>query len=185
MDRDAARSKIRMTEAVKILTFRGTIRIRGINPYIAVSAARSAALKPGWRRPLPVLLRINGKPRDACRTNMMPAGDGSYYLYLNGKVRSGAAVNVGDVAQVELQFDKGYRNGPLHSMPGWFKQALQQNSSAQKNWDALTPSRKKEVLRYFAGLKSTEARARNLAKAMRVLSGETDRFMARTWQNGA
>ena len=169
---------------MRTLRFRGVIRIRGINPYIAISAVQAAALKPGWRKPLPVLLRINGKPSEACRTNMMPAGDGGFYLYLNGPVRSEAGVAVGDVVRVEVEFDGAYRNGPQHSMPAQFKEALKQNRVARENWDSLIPSRKKEVLRYFAGLKSAEARARNLEKAMRVLSGETGRFMARTWRGG-
>ena len=170
---------------MRTLRFRDSVRIRGINPYIAISASQAAALKPGWRKPLPVLLRINGKPADACRTNMMPAGDGDFHLYLNGRVRSEAGVRVGDVVQVELEFDGTYRNGPQHPTPAWFKRALKQNRVARTNWDALSPSRKKEVLRYFAGLKSAEAQARNLQKTMRVLSGETGRFMARTWKNGA
>jgi len=169
---------------MKSLKFRGTIQIRGINPYIGVSAAQSAALKAGWRKPLPVLLRINGKPDDACGTNMMPVGDGTFYLYLNARVRSEAEVGLGEVVRVELELDKGYRNGPLHPMPRWFEKALEKNSLAQKNWNALSPSRKKEILRYFAGLKSADAQTRNLAKAIRVLSGEAGRFMARAWRNG-
>lgn len=170
---------------MRTLRFQDTIQIRGINPYIAIGASQAADLKAGWRKPLPVLLRINGRPSDACRTNMMPAGDGGFYLYLNGQVRSEAGVKVGDLVHVELEFDETYRNGPQHRMPSWFKQALNQRPAAKKNWNALIPSRKKEVLRYFAGLKSTDARARNLEKAMRVLSGETGRFMARTWKDGA
>src|SRR6266436_6197896 len=105
-------------------TFKAVVKIRGINPFIAVSASRARALKPGWRKPLPVLLRINGKPADASRTNMMPAGDGSFYLYLNGAVRAEAGVSVGDLVHVEIEFDATYRNGPQHSMPSWLKQAL-------------------------------------------------------------
>jgi hypothetical protein len=41
------------------------------------------------------------------------------------------------------------------------------------------------VLRYFASLKSPQARARNLARAISMLSGVTGRFMARTWKNGS
>jgi uncharacterized protein YdeI (YjbR/CyaY-like superfamily) len=70
-------------------------------------------------------------------------------------------------------------------MPNWFRQALKSHSPAQRNWEALTPSRKKEILRYFATLKSPEARTRNVAKALKVLSGESGRFMAREWTNGS
>ena len=56
---------------------------------------------------------------------------------------------------------------------------------ALKNWKALIPSRRKEVLRYFARLKSPEARARNLERALHVLSGRKGRFVARAWDRGA
>jgi uncharacterized protein YdeI (YjbR/CyaY-like superfamily) len=65
-----------------------------------------------------------------------------------------------------------------------FEAALKQNPKAKANWDALIPSRQKEVLRYFAALKSEEAQKRNLEKVLYVLSGNEGRFMARTWKNG-
>src|SRR5579863_6857314 len=122
---------------MKPLTFQGVIEIRGVNPFVVVSTARVEALKPGWRRPLPVLMRINGKPVDSVRTNMMPAGGGSFYLYLNGVVRKAAGVDVGDRVLVEIGFDADYRNGPQHPMPAWFKNALKKNSRARKNWKLL------------------------------------------------
>lgn len=166
------------------LTLRRSVRIRGINPYVMVSGQQAAKLKPGWRKPLPVLVRINGKPEKAISTNMMPVGNGDFYLYLNRPMRKAATASVGDLVQVEIEVNASYRNGPQHLMPRWFRQALNGNSKASTNWTALPPSRKKEVLRYFAQLKSQEARDRNLKRAMQVLSGQTARFMARTWTNG-
>jgi hypothetical protein len=165
--------------------FTAVIEIRGINPFILVSAQRANAIKPGWRKPLPVLVRINGEPVKPWRINMMPVGDGSFYLYLHGDVRKASGTAVGDRVQVKIEFDPSYRNGPQHPMPRWFKQALAANSEAMKNWVALSPSRKKEILRYFSTLTSPEARARNLTRALHVLSGEPGRFMARTWKNGS
>jgi hypothetical protein len=54
-----------------------------------------------------------------------------------------------------------------------------------RNWDALIPSRQKEILRYFSWLKSDDAKQRNLEKAMHVLSGNEGRFMARPWKGGS
>ena len=173
------------TRPVATLRFTAIIRIRGINPFILVSAARANTIKPGWRRPLPVLVRINDKPEKAWRINMMPVGDGSFYLYLHGDVRKESGTKVGDHVRVEIDFDEGYRNGPLHPMPAWFKEALAGNPQAMKNWTALIPSRKKEILRYFSRLSSMDARGRNLDRALHVLSGRTGRFMARTWKNGS
>ncbi len=168
-----------------VLRFTSLIKIRDvINPYILVTATQARTIKPGWRKPLPVLVRINGKPAVPWRINMMPAGDGSFYLYLHGDVRRASGTKVGDRVRVEVGFDTRYRNGPQHPVPSWFKAALRKNSKAMKNWEALIPSRRKEILRYFAQLKSTEARERNLERALHVLSGRKGRFMARAWKQG-
>ena len=164
--------------------FTATIRIRSGNPYIPVDASRAATIKEGWRKPLPVRLRINGLPRKAWRVNMMPVGDGSFYLYLHGAIREASGTAVGDRVDVEVAFDPRYRGGPQHRMPLWFKRGFASNPQALKNWKALAPSRRKEVLRYFSRLVSAEGRARNLAKALHVLSGEPGRFMARAWNHG-
>ncbi|MDE2451131.1 MAG: hypothetical protein KGO22_19295, partial [Gammaproteobacteria bacterium] len=66
----------------------------------------------------------------------------------------------------------------------WFSDALRGDLRAKLNWGRLPPSRKKEILRYFAGLRSLEAKARNLTRAMVVLSGKPGRFMARSWTHG-
>ena len=139
----------------------------------------------GWRRPLPVLVRINDKPQVPWQINLIPAGNGDFYLYLHETVRKASGTSVGNRVSVELSFYAYYRSGPQHRMPQWFKQALYENPRALKNWTALVPSRKKEMLRYFSQLKSLDARTRNLSEALRVLSGEGDRFMARDWKDGS
>ena len=166
------------------MRFRSLMKIHGVNPYVLVSAERASKLQPNWRKPMPVLVQINGQPQEPWPINMMPIGDGSFRLYLHEKVRKSSSTGVGDRVEVEVRFDSKYKGGPAHPMPVWFRAALSKNSVARKNWEALIPSRKKEVLRYFASLKSAEARERNLARALRVLSGKGERFMARSWSEG-
>lgn len=167
------------------LRFRATIEIRGANPYVRVSARRAQVLQSGRRKPMPVLVRINGKPHRPWRINMMPAGDGSFYLYLHGEVRRASRTKVGETVSVSVRFDAAYRGGPMHPMPAWFRVPLLKNKKAEKAWNALSPSRKKEIVRYLAALKSEEARARNVARSLRMLSGTSGRFMGRAWRNGA
>ena len=100
----------------------------------------------------------------------MPVGDGTFYLYLHGEVRKASKTKVGDRVKVQVSFDSAYRNGPMHPMPSWFRSASRESSVASKAWKELPPSRQKEVLRYFANLKSRDARQRNLARAMSALS---------------
>jgi hypothetical protein len=168
-----------------VLRFTSLIKLREPNPYILVTRAQASSVKANWCKPLPVLVRINGKPAEPWRINMMPVGDGSFYLYLHGDVRKASDTKVGDRVQLEIGFDARYRNGPQHPVPLWFKAALQKNPRAMKNWEALIPSQRKEILRYFARLKSPEARGRNLERALYVLSGNRGRFMARAWNQGA
>ena len=114
----------------------------------------------------------------------MPVGDGRYYLYLHGPARKASKTGPGDRVQVEIRFDARYRSGPQHPVPAWFRAALSSHPRVRQNWTSLSPSRKKEVLRYFAHLKSFEARSRNLQRALRVLSGERGRFLGREWVGG-
>jgi uncharacterized protein YdeI (YjbR/CyaY-like superfamily) len=86
--------------------------------------------------------------------------------------------------QVKVQFNSAYKNGPPHAVPSWFRNALRKNNVANKNWEKLIPSRKKEILRYFASLRSPEAREGNLVRALQALSGKPTRFMARSWTKG-
>lgn len=171
-------------DEISLVRFSATIRIRGINPYVRVAAKFASQLKKNWRKPLPVLVRINQRPGRPWPMNLMPAGDGSFYLYLRESVRNASRSKVGDRVTVDLSIDGTHRAGLAHPLPGWFSAALDGNARARNAWDALVPSRKKEILRYFAMLKSPKAKARNLNRAMLALCGSEARFLARTWKDG-
>jgi hypothetical protein len=97
------------------MKFTAKILLKGINPYVLVSAARAARIKKNWKKPMPILVQVNGKPEPAWRINMMPAGDGSFYLYLAGVVRKASGTQVGDRVEISIAFDGGYKNGPQHN----------------------------------------------------------------------
>jgi hypothetical protein len=167
------------------LRFKARIEINGINPFVPVEPERAARLREGWRKPMPVLVQINGAPAEPWRINMMPRGDGGFFLYLHGVVREAAAgVGVGDEVEVSVAFDEAYRGGPAHPMPEAFAEGLARDKAATEAWDALTPSLRKEVLRRFDSVKSEDARARNIEAALAVLGGAAGRFMARDWKDG-
>ncbi len=163
------------------IVFTSTINKRGINPYVPVSAELATQLKESWRKPLPVLVQVNNTPEPPWPINMMPAGDGNFYLYLSGEVLKASNTQVGSVVEITLQFDENYKPGPADPMPIWFSEALEQNQLAKQRWSELTPSLQKEILRYMARLKSVEAQNRNTQLAIHVLSGGKGRFLARSW----
>lgn len=166
------------------LRFSATIDIRDGNPFVLVSQDKVQQLHADWHKPMPVIIQVNGVPKPPWHINMMPVGNGDFYLYLHGDVRTASQTKVGDVVEVSIEFDKEYINGPQHPMPDWFQIALDKNKTAKSNWEALIPSRQKEILRYFSWLKSDEAKTRNIEKAILVLSGKPGRFMARDWKDG-
>ena len=163
------------------LKFSSVIEINKVNPYVLIPASSAALIRKGWRKALPVCLRMNGMPKIPWRINLMPKGDGSFYLYPHGDVRKASGSKVGDTVSIELEFDLNYRSGPAHPMTKEFRDALSQNELASQAWSRLIPSRKKEILRYFHGLKTPEARARNIHRAIQALSGGTERFLERIW----
>jgi hypothetical protein len=163
------------------MKFRAKMEINGVNPYVLVTAERAKRLKPDWRRPMPVLVQINGKPTPPWPINMMPVGNGDFYLYLHEIVRKASDTKVGDEVTVVVIFDAAYRGGPTQKQPDGLEQELARNPRAREFWDSLSPSRQKEVVRYLDKLKSEEAKARNMERLIRVLNGSTERFLGRVW----
>lgn len=98
------------------LRFRSVVDIEGINPFVLVNARLVAQIQKNWRKPLPVRFRVNGKPDKPWRINLMPVGDGSFYLCIHGDVRKVSNAKVGDTVTVELEFDNEYKSGPVHPM---------------------------------------------------------------------
>lgn len=166
---------------MRAVSLRSVIKIRIGNPYIHIPKDIATKIKAGWKKPLPVLIQVNGKPDKPWQINMIPIGNGDFYLYLHGDVREASKTKVGDKVLVTIEFDEKYKNGPMHPIPDWFKKELDIDKRAKENWDKLIPSRQKEILRYFSWLKSDQAKERNLKKVMSALSGQKSRFMARDW----
>jgi hypothetical protein len=166
---------------VHILRIRSQMKTIGVNFYVMLSAKDVSQLRRNWRGPMPVHFRVNRTTDRTWRVNLMPLADGRYRLYLNGEVRRESNLRVGDVIDIEARFDESYRNGPLHPMPAWFGNRLSRNALAKAGWARLSPSRQKEILRYFVRLKSPEAKQRNLQRALHVLAGGRGRFMGRSW----
>src|SRR4051812_11850987 len=117
------------SEEPRFLKFRSKVEMEGINPYVRVSSARATGLRKDWRKPMPVLIRINGAPEKPWRIHMMPKADGSFFLYLHGQVRKASDTEVGDLVSVEIAFDEKYRPGPS-PLPPILRAALKAHPKA-------------------------------------------------------
>lgn len=152
-------------------TFSAKILKIGINPYVLLPAEVLNTLfdQSGKDKgPIPVRGTLNGKEF----TQTLVKFSGKWRLYLNTPMRQAAGIDVGDTADVKIEFDPGPRLTPMHPK---LLHALSQNKKAKAAFEKLVPSRQKEITRYLNFLKTEESVVRNIEKVIRHLSGK-ERF---------
>lgn len=140
----------------------------GINPYVLLPASVLNALftqSGKTKGPIPVRGTLNGKKYKQTLVKY----SGKWRLYLNTPMREAAGIDVGDTANVKIEFDPASRIVPLH--PGLAK-VLSKNKTAKAAFEKLAPYRQKEISRYLGSLKSAEALERNIQKVLRHLAGK-------------
>jgi hypothetical protein len=171
------------------LKFQEKISIINANPYVRLpdnvllAISKQAGKKTS---PIPIKGKING----AEFQQSLVRYQGDWRLYVNIVMAKAARIKfsksiseiVGEVATFEVEFNP---EPQVYNMVPSLQKALDGNSIAKNNWRRLSPSRQKEILRYFDMLKSDEAKERNLKKVIDILTGKEGRFMARSWKDGS
>ena len=150
-----------------MLTFIAKIQIIGINPYVLLPAAllKDIMQKAGKDKgAIPVKLRIGGQD---FMQNLVKYS-GKWRLYLNTPMRKAAQKDVGDKVEISIDFDPKERDTPMHPT---LRIAFARNKTAKKAFDALTPSRQKEIKRYINNLKSEESIRKNIERVIARLTG--------------
>ena len=117
---------------------------------------------------------VKGKLNGAKFIHNIVKYSGAWRLYLNGPMRASAGIDTGDIARVEIDYDPAPRVTPV---PPEFEKALEKNKTAKAEFDKLSPSRQKEILRYLGSMKTEESLLRNVGKVLKHLVGEpTDKL---------
>jgi hypothetical protein len=148
-----------------VKVFSAVIYKLGINPVVdppdevLAHIFNAAGREKG---PIPVCGKINGA--EFMQTLVKYAG--AWRLYVNGKMLNDSGLTVGDTANIEIAFDPQQRETPV---PPQFKSALESDAGAFQAFEKLTPSRKKEILRYLGNLKTQEALNRNIDRILHQL----------------
>ena len=148
-------------------SFTAKIQIIGVNPYVLLP---STLLKDIFQKAgkdkgaIPVQLKIGG---DFIQNLVKYSG--KWRLYLNGPMRKAAGKDVGDIIDMQIDFDPKPRTTPIHPK---LKKAFKENPTAKEAFEKLSPSRKKEILRYIIFLKSEESVDKNIKRAISHLVGK-------------
>ena len=149
-------------------SFIAKIQIIGVNPYVLLPSTLLSYIFQKAEKDkgaMPVQLKIGGKD---FIPNLVKYS-GKWRLYLNGPMRKTAGKDVGDLIEIQIDFDSKSRTTPMHPK---LKKAFKENPNAKKAFEKLSPSRQKEILRYINFLKSEESVDRNIKRAISHLAGK-------------
>lgn len=154
--------------------FKAKIDLIGINPFVRVpqpilkNIFKQAGKDKG---PVTVCGKIEGHPF----IQTLVKYSGQWRLYINTPMLKASSKKVGDTIHLQLEFDSVERVIPIHPK---LDAALKKNKEAKKVFDALPPSRRKEIIRYISFLKTEVSIDRNILRAIQFLSGKK-RFIGR------
>ena len=160
--------------------FKARILIIGVNPYVLIpeNILDKLFIQANKKNlPIPIKGSLNGKPYLANAVRYQ----GKNRLYLNGIMRKVANVDVGDLVEVEIEYDPKPRIEP---MPEKFKMALEKNPQAQAVFEKFPPSHKKEILRYLNSMKTEESLDRNIKKVLTHLKGDATGLVVFDYKRG-
>ncbi len=147
--------------------FTAKLEIIGINPYVSVPEKILTAVKAQAGKdkgPIPIEGTINGNPF----RQTLVRYSGAWRLYVNLEMLKNSPKRIGETVVLAIAFDPADRS--IHPHPKLVA-ALAQNKQAKERFNALAPSKQKEMVRYISFLKTEASIERNVAKAIDFLLG--------------
>lgn len=154
--------------------FRAQIEIIGINPFVFIpddileNLFKQAGKSKGY---IPVAGSINNNPY---RQTLVKYSS-FWRLYINTTMLKNSPKHVGNYIDITIAYDAESREIEI---PLPFLQALDANEMAKNVFNGMAASKKLEIVRYLARLKTEEALVKNIEKAIHFLMGQ-GRFAGR------
>ena len=155
-------------------SFSAEIEIIGVNTFVFVpDSILQAIFKQAEKDkgPIPICGTINDKPYQQTLVKY----SGEWRLYINTAMLKNSPQRIGETVEITVDFDpKSRAIEPSES----FLKALSENEEAKAVFEGLPASRKLEIVRYLARLKSEEILEKNVGRAIQFLLGK-ERFVGR------
>ena len=144
--------------------FQFRVKLRGVDNMDA------AALRPpfdvptifGTKARVPVRGTVNGYPFRSSLCNM---GDG-HFMVVNKEMRAGGNCKAGDIVEVVLERDREER---VVEVPAEIKKVIASNKAAEKTWESLSFTHRKEWVRAISEAKRDETKQARMKKMMDAL----------------
>jgi hypothetical protein len=154
--------------------FEARLEIIGINPFVFVPEEilaeifKQAGKEKGY---ITVCGMVNNK---AYRQTLVKYS-GAWRLYINTVMLKHSPKRIGEIINVSIKYDTASRE---IKAPQSFEKALALHKEAKIVFESLSASRKHEIVKYLAHLKTEDALKRNIDRAINFLLGK-DRFVGR------
>lgn len=115
----------------------------------------------GVRGPVPVVGTADGAELSA---TLVPVGGGRHRLFLNSAVRSAIGKGAGDSVEIQIRLDRRDR---APEIPPELQEALAEEG-ATAAWEAIAPSRRKELLVWLADAKRDQTRVARVSRIVQA-----------------
>ena len=165
---------MKQIEQNETFKFEAKIEIIGANPFVFVpDKILSCIFKQAGKDKghIPIKGIING---NSYRQTLVKYS-GQWRLYVNTTMLKNSPKRIGETIDLTVSFDSDSRE---IEMPCDFAKALNSNKEAKLVFEQLSASRKLEIVRYLARLKTKESFEKNIARAINFLIGK-ERFVGR------
>ncbi|KAA8482929.1 uncharacterized protein DUF1905 [Arcticibacter tournemirensis] len=154
--------------------FKAKLDIIGINPFVYVPEEILANIFSEAKKSkgqIPVSGTVNGK--EYIQTLVRYSGE--WRLYINTTILPNSPKRIGETIEITIQYDPKDRTISPHPK---LIEALNRNKEANEVFESLSPSTRKEIIRYISFLKSEASVVNNVEKAIGFLLGK-NRFIGR------
>jgi dsDNA-binding SOS-regulon protein len=115
----------------------------------------------GLRGHVPIVGTADGAELTA---TLVPVGGGRHRLFLNGAVRDAIDKGAGDSVEIRIRLDRSDR---MLETPVDLQEALAEDGASEA-WQALAPSRRKELLVWLADAKREQTRAARIGRISQI-----------------
>ncbi|MFA4869997.1 MAG: YdeI/OmpD-associated family protein [Pedobacter sp.] len=154
--------------------FKAEIAMIGINPYVLLPEDVLTGifeLAGKDKGAIPVCGMINETPYKQTLLKY----SGLWRLYINALMLKNSPKRIGEVINISIELDHSDRTIKPHPK---LMEALNQNQEAKAAYERLSPSLKKEIVRYIDNLKTEQSINSNITRAIDFLLGK-GRFVGR------
>ena len=155
-------------DKIKTDIFSAKIEIIGINPFVYLpdnilnSIFTQAQKNKGH---IPIKGTINGSPYKQTLLKY----SGVWRLYINTTMLKNSPKRIGEIIKISVILDTESREVPMLIE---FEEALKLNKDANLIFEKLSISRKSEIIRHLARLKTKESLEKNILRAINFLNGK-------------